>query len=58
MTSPSDLEREIALLTWHLKMRRMTPTQRAAYHNGLVGKKPVYGLEVRVADLTSELKQW
>lgn len=58
MTSPSDLEREIALLTWHLKMARLTPAQSAAYHNSLVGKNPVRGLEARVTDLIAELKQW
>lgn len=41
-TSPSNtrkLEQELALLTWHLKMARMTPMESAIYHNGLVHKR-------------------
>lgn len=38
-TSRSDLERELALLIWHMRMNRMTPRERAIYHNSLVGKK-------------------
>lgn len=56
--SLSRLEREIAYLTWVLKMRRMTPTQSAIYHSSLVGRTPRKGLAERVEDLTAELKQW
>jgi hypothetical protein len=58
MTFLSDLEREIALLVWHLRMRRMTPIESATHHNGLVGRTPRGGLECRVEDLIAELKQW
>lgn len=57
MTSPSRLEREIALLTWHLKMARMTPIEIAIYHNGL-RKKPRQGIEERMEDLAAELSKW
>lgn len=33
------LENELALLIWHMRMNRMTPRERAIYHNSLVGKK-------------------
>jgi len=56
--SLSDLEREIALLTWNLRMRRMTPAERAAYHGWLISQVPATGLERRVEDLITELRLW
>jgi hypothetical protein len=38
-TSPSNLERELALLIWHMRANRMTPREHAIYVNSLVGKK-------------------
>lgn len=56
--SRSSLEREIALLTWHLRANRMTSQQHAAHTAGLIGKKPIYTLESRVDDLIKELRSW
>jgi hypothetical protein len=54
----SHLEREIALLVFGLRMRRMSSKERAVYFNGLVGNRVAYSLESRVADLIEELKLW
>lgn len=64
--SPSviKLEREIALLVWRLRMRRMSSAEIAAYHNGLAhrrwisGEQPVYTMQSRIEDLIEELKLW
>lgn len=58
VSSLAKLEREIAYLTWTLKMKRMTPTESAIYANGLVGHEPRVGIAARIEDLTAELKQW
>lgn len=58
MTSRSNLEREITLLTWHLRANRMTSQEHAIFTAGLVGKKPIHTLESRVVDLTEELRKW
>lgn len=58
MISPSDLESQIALLTFSLKMRRLSGREKAVYFNRLVRAKPRKGLEARVEDLITELRQW
>lgn len=50
------LEREIALLTWHLRAHRMTPMQHAIWSNSLVGRKLTYGIERRFDDLILEIR--
>ena len=58
MTSLFRLECEVALLTWHFKMQRLTPHESAIYHNGLRLQKPREGIEERIEDLIAELRQW
>lgn len=56
------LHREVAMLTWTLRRRRMTSTEHAAWLNGMArshwinGAEPEYTLESRLADLAEELR--
>lgn len=52
------LEREIALLVWAMRHRRMTPRERAIYHNLLARQPRAYTLQSRIDDLIEELKLW
>lgn len=57
------LEREIALLVWTLRNRRMSDREAAIHYNGLAlrarfGPKPHYSLHTRIEDLIEELKLW
>lgn len=57
-TSLSSLESQVALLTFSLKMRRLTEAEKAVYFNSLVRADPRVGLEDRIEDLIAELRQW
>lgn len=54
----ASLEREIALLAWHMGSIRMSPREHAIFCNRLAhpSSKPIYSLETRVEKLTQEIK--